>query len=243
MGMLDGALSPAMAGLIDRRSVVEVVLAHDAMLLTDADDAALDSGANAALIGDELIQFARAEPLGGARWRLSGLWRGRRGTDAAMIEQGVGTRFILIDPAALLAVDLPPGTIGGTAELSASGVGDDEPVLTSAAIGGRSVAPPSPVHPRLGETGDGSLAIGWTRRSRIGWAWRDSVDVPLGEEREAYRLTITRGDGAVRTVETDAPGWTYPAAVLADDRGAGAIGLSIVQIGTHAASAPLSFTI
>jgi hypothetical protein len=243
MGTLESALSPAAAGLIDRRSMIEVALAHDGMMLADADDASLDAGANAALIGDELVQFARAEPLGGARWRISGLWRGRRGTEGAMDAQAAGTRFVLIDPAALLAVDLPPGTIGRTVDASASGVGDAEPAAASAGMSGRSVAPPAPVHARATALGDGGLLIGWTRRSRTGWAWRDGVDAPLSEEREAYRLTITRGDGSVRAIETANPGWTYPAAALADDRSMGPVGLTIAQIGTHAASVPLTMTI
>ncbi|WP_222926904.1 phage tail baseplate protein [Sphingomonas gilva] len=243
IGTLDGVPAPACAGLVDRSSAIDVVLAHDGMVLGDADDAALDAGANAALIGDELVQFARAEPLGGARWRLSGLWRGRRGSEAAMAGQGPGTRFVLLDPRALLTVDLAPEAIGGVAEVSASGVGDAEPALASAAVTGRSVAPPSPVHPRIAALPGGDLAIGWTRRSRAGWAWRDTVDAPLGEEREAYRLTITRGDGAARNVDLGAPGWTYPAAALAEDRSVGAVTLSIVQIGTHAPSAPLTLTI
>jgi hypothetical protein len=243
IGVLDGTLAPACAGLIDRRSVVELVLTHGAMLLADADEAALDAGANAALIGDELVQFARAEPLGGARWRISGLWRGRRGTEAAMREQGPGTRFVLIDFDALLPADLPAGAIGGLTELRAVGVGDDDPVPADAAIGGRSVAPPSPVHPRVAALADGSLAIGWTRRSRRGWDWRDGVDAPLSEEREAYQLVIARGDGAARVIEADAASWTYPAALLAEDRSVGALALAIRQIGTHAVSAPLIVTL
>jgi hypothetical protein len=243
MGTLETALSPAVAGLIDRRSVVEVTLAHDGMMLADADEASLDAGANAALIGDELVQFARAEPVGGARWRLSGFWRGRRGTEGAMSAQAAGTRFVLIDQAALLAIDLSPGTIGRVVEASASGVGDAAPVPASATIAGRSVAPPAPVHGTVATLSDGGLQIGWTRRSRTGWAWRDGVDAPLGEEREAYRLTIARDDGVMRTIETAIPGWIYPAGALADDRNAGPVSLAVVQIGTLAASAPLNMII
>lgn len=136
-----------------------------------------------------------------------------------------------------------PGARIALTELRASGVGDDDSVPADAAISGRSVAPPSPVHLRVAELADGSLVIGWTRRSRTGWDWRDGVDVPLSEEREAYQLTIARGDGAGRVIETDASSWTYPAPLLADDRSVGAIAISIRQIGTHAVSAPLTLTL
>jgi hypothetical protein len=47
----------------------------------------------------------------------------------------------------------------------------------------------------------------------------------------------------VRTTETAIPGWTYPAAALADDRSAGPVSLAVVQVGTLAASAPFNMTI
>ena len=54
------------------------------MALQHAGDAALLAGANAAMLGAELIQFGRAEPLGQGRYRLSRLLRGRGGSDDAI---------------------------------------------------------------------------------------------------------------------------------------------------------------
>lgn len=83
IGTAATALGEASEALFDTAHAVEIELLHDAMLLEDADDARLLAGANLAVLGDELIQFGRAEPLGGARWRLSRLVRGRRGTSWA----------------------------------------------------------------------------------------------------------------------------------------------------------------
>ena len=33
----------------------------------------------------------------------------------------------------------------------------------------------------------------WVRRSRDGFAWRDGVEVPIAEEREAYRVELSVG--------------------------------------------------
>ena len=45
---------------------------------------------------------------------------------------------------------------------------------------------------------DGRYDLSWIRRSRAGWPWIDGVDAPLGEDREAYRLTIQPDGGAAR---------------------------------------------
>src|SRR3546814_3877061 len=58
-----------------------------------------DLGANLALIDDELVQFGHVEQLGGHRFRLRRLLRGRRGTEWASADHEAGGRFILIEPA------------------------------------------------------------------------------------------------------------------------------------------------
>jgi hypothetical protein len=194
----------APAALVDLRGAFEVVLAHADMDLVDADAAALDRGVNLALLGDELVQFGRAEPLGGARWRLSQLLRGRRGTEAAAGIQVVGDRFVLIEADTARAFDLPVSVLGREVRVIASGVGDDTPGETRCVMRGASVVPPSPVHLRLATEADGGATVRWTRRSRAGWRWIDGVDAPLAEETEAYRVTITAGATA-RDVEVAEP--------------------------------------
>lgn len=66
--------------LFDLAGRLEVELAHDGMELDDADDAALDQGANLALVGDELLQFGRACGLR----RAAGGCRGCCGGGAAL---------------------------------------------------------------------------------------------------------------------------------------------------------------
>ena len=194
----------AAATLVDLRGTFEVVLAEAGMVLGDADAAALDRGVNLALLGDELVQFGRAEPLGGARWRLSGLLRGRRGTEAAAGAQVVGDRFVLLQAEAARAFDLPLSVLGREVRVIASGVGDVAPVETRCTMRGASVVPPSPVHLRSVSEADGSATIRWTRRSRAGWRWIDGVDAPLSEETEAYRVTVSTASGA-RDIAVAAP--------------------------------------
>lgn len=224
----------------DRANTMVVALANDAMVLADADAAALDAGANLAMAGEELVQFGRAEPLGGGRWQLSTLWRGRRGTEAAIGTQLAGDRFVLIDRSAL-AVETITGLAPGTSiQVIAAGVADPpEGVAVETALIGRAAVPPAPVHLSAREIGDGGLIIDWVRRSRTGWRWQDAVDAPLGEESERYSVTVARSGGSVLAISTDVPSLV----LSAEERGAGTITLSVRQVGTHGMSAAATHTI
>jgi len=226
LGVLASLPLAVPATLIDRRSRFEVELAHAGMALSGADAAALDAGANLALCGDELLQFGVAEQIGATRWRLSTLYRGRRGTEAAIGTQAVGDRVVLIERDAVVTLDVPLATLGGELRVLASGIGDIAgPAAAQTTIAGASVLPLAPVGLRWRELGNGGAVIAWTRRSRAGWRWIDGVDAPLVEERELYRVTIGTAPG----VETSEATLTLAAA----DRGAS---VSIRQVGSNGTS-------
>ena len=240
MGRLAGAPGAAPGWIADARDGFEVDLIHDGMMLGDADDAALDGGANLALIGDELLQFGRAEPLGATRWRLSRLWRGRRGTEAAIGTQKVGDRFVLIAADRVAVAELPASAIGSTVRVLASGVGDvDGPAFSEAVVSGASVMPPAPAHLGAESAANGDMVLRWVRRSRAGWRWIDGADAPLVEERELYRVTVTGGDGSSRTVEVETP----TLSVTAEERGAGPLHIAVRQAGVFGESPPAEVTV
>ena len=228
----------ASAWLADRRSRVVVALTRADMMLGDADAAGLAQGTNLALLGEELVQFASAEPLADGRWALSGLRRGLRGTEAAIGTQRIGDRFALIEADGVAAIDLPVTAIGRRVRILASGPGDGAaPVEVAVPVTGASVAPPAPVHVSVQNKPDGALAIGWVRRSRAGWGWSDGGDAPLAEEAEHYRVTLT-GGGTERVVDVSEPQLVLSAA----ERPPGAVAVAIVQQGTLAASPPAFLT-
>ncbi|MDE2043383.1 MAG: phage tail protein, partial [Alphaproteobacteria bacterium] len=105
LGVANSALPTSSAYLIDTQNSVTVQLLNTQMLLTDASDTLLLGGANAAMLGNELIQFGSAQPLGGGLWQLSRLLRGRRGTEFAISSHMVGDNFALLNPASM--VQLP----------------------------------------------------------------------------------------------------------------------------------------
>jgi hypothetical protein len=236
MGVAINALGVGGAALIDERSHVEVELLNEAMWLEGRSDAALADGANLALLGGELIQFGRAEQTGPRRFRLSRLVRGRRGTEWASGAHQSGERFVLIEEATLAAVEVPASALGGQVAVRAIGLADTEPAGDSLLFRGETVRPPSPVHLEAEATGAG-IMIRWVRRSRTGWAWTSGGDTPLGEESEAYRLTLA-GAGFERVAQTVAPAYLYSPAQQAQDGLAGALTVNVVQQGSFAASRP-----
>ncbi|WP_230481060.1 phage tail protein [Sphingomonas sp. Leaf21] len=210
--------------LVDRRGSLVVSVDDD---LADADAAAIDAGANLAWVGGELLQFARAEPLGDRHWRLSALRRGLRGTEAMVGQAVAGTPFALVTAETVRTLDLPITALGARVTFLAHGVADgSEGVATAATVTGCSVLPPAPIGLWSRHQSGGEVAIGWTRRSRIGWRWLDRVDAPLGEEGERYRVTV----GGREAIVTE-PRWSGPA--QAGER------VTIRQLGTWGASPPL----
>ncbi|MCM8729710.1 phage tail protein [Hephaestia sp. GCM10023244] len=238
LGVVVIAPGVAPATLIDHRHTIEVTLADPSTSLSNAADALLDGGANLALVGDELLQFGRAEQIDAARWRLSRLWRGRRGTEAAIGTQAPGDRFVLLTPGTIATIEVPLAALGATVRVLAAGAGDTEAAAeTEAPLTGASVRPPSPVHARAEALPGGDLQLRWVRRSRAGWRWLDGVDVPLAEEREAYRLTLA--GTPERIIDANAADIVLPAA----ERPAVATLATITSVGTHGLSPAATMTL
>ncbi|MDR2858665.1 MAG: phage tail protein [Novosphingobium sp.] len=238
LGHAETALAPASPLLFDRGAGVVVALADPAMDLADATGRRLALGANRALLGGEVIQFGRAQPLGAGRWRLSALLRGRGGGESAVAGHRAGESFVLLDAR---PVALDPALVGTAPEalIAAVGLGDAAPVTAAIAGRGMTLRPLAPVHSRVGRLADGTLALAWTRRARGAWDWPDGADTPLHEEAERYLVTL--GDPAA-----PAAAWTVaePRLALAGNMLAAlpAGPLHVRQQGSHALSAPLFLT-
>ena len=236
MGVAMTMLAEGGAALVDASATVEIELLNDEMWLESRSDDALVGGANAAMLGGELIQFGVAEPLGDRRFRLSRLLRGRRGTEWAATTHTVGEPFVLLDPAALRIVEASLTAVGRQCQAQAIGIGDDEPATASLLIGGEAIRPPTPVHLRA-EWVAGDLLLNWVRRSRSGWTWSDGIEAPLAEEAEIYRLIMS--DGAQeRTFILSEPRFTYTSNQRMADGIAAPFSLEVAQLGTWAESRP-----
>ncbi|KPL68942.1 hypothetical protein SZ64_13030 [Erythrobacter sp. SG61-1L] len=243
IGHAIAATPPSAAVLLERGATIDVLLASEDFALTSATPEALANGANRALLGGEVIQFATATALGAGRWRLAGLLRGRGGTeDAAQAGHPAGAPFVLLDGAPRLLDPAKVGPSQGTAILAA-GLADHEPVSAPIANPGLTLRPLTPVHPRAQRLADGGIALGWTRRARGAWDWANEVDVPLAEQVEAYRVGLGPPDLPAAFWDVSSPSLTLPAAILTPLAAAyPAAPLWVRQVGSFAQSHPLLLT-
>lgn len=237
IGTAPEPLGPSGPHIIDRNNVLLVQMHNSNMRLNDADHGQLLAGQNIAAIGQEIVQFGSAIPIGDDRYILSYLLRGLGGTEREMDGHGSDEDFIMLNGADLTEIAASQYTPFQPVEISALGRGDDVSVSRSIAEPGRALKPWSPVHPRFGFGQNGDLEIGWTRRSRAGLIWPDQVEIPLAEEAERYRVLI----GNQVWSEPAAPTVTISAADIQAyrDLGASSLSVEIRQIGQHNISDPL----
>lgn len=184
-------------------------------------DIAVLNGANACVVGDEVIQFGTATLLDSNKYRLSRLLRGRLGTEWAVGGHVAGERFILLTNAVArelmassgwgITKKYKPVTVGST--LGATTAQD----FTYAA---RALKPYAPAHITGNRNSGGDLTINWIRRTRLNGDWKDGVDVPLSEESERYEVDIMQGTTVKRTITgLTTPTASYAAAQQVTDFG------------------------
>jgi hypothetical protein len=191
MGITSSAL-PTFGGgnQFDQINAVTVVIGIGGGELESASELSVLNGANDALIGSELVQFENADLVSANTYTLSGLLRGRRGTEWAMGTHIVGEPFVLMP---VLDVPLLVAELGQSRMYKpvSSGTAIATTVPQTFTDMGARIKPYSPVGLGGGViNGSGDVALDWTRRTRVGGAWLDFVDVPLSEGTEAYVVQI-----------------------------------------------------
>jgi hypothetical protein len=183
------------------------------------------NGANGALVGDELIQFRTAVVVSGNKWRLSGLLRGRRGTEVEISAHTAGETFVLLTSGGVIRVDGELGDVN--VERSYKGVSFGQAVGDASAKQftntGAGLKPLAVVHGagHRHQPSTNDWTFTWVRRGRITSEWLDSIDVPLGEDSESYEIDIVNiSTGAIlRTLTATSETVTYTAAQQTTDFG------------------------
>ena len=157
----------------------------------------VDSEANACLIGSEVLCFKTATFVSAGVYTLSGLLRGRRGTEWANASHAIGDRFVLLRAAGLRRVEMSTTEIGASRYYKGVTIGRTlgtaaAQLLTLASVG---LKPWSPVDLRgARDVATSDLTITWSRRTRLARNWGNGL-VPLGETTEAYEVEIWNGSG------------------------------------------------
>jgi len=196
--------------------------------LGSVDRAALMNGANVAAIRQpghenwEVIQFQSAVLTGLREYELGDLLRGQFGTDGIMPDMHeTGSDFVILDGSAVQAnATANARGLERHYRVGPSSVGYDSNSFSYfvEAFEGVGLRPYAPSHLAVKYGGAGQdLEIGWIRRSRIdgdGWA---SVEIPLGETQEVYRVCIIKDWAEVRSWDVSEPSAVYSNAQQAAD--------------------------
>lgn len=182
---------PNFAGgnVVDEHSRVEVLVVGQLAGVTLEQ---MLAGANAAYLGGEIITFRDATLVSAGRYRLSGVLRGRRGTEQYMATHAIGDPFALLSSSTVQRVLATSAEVGQARSYKAPAFGQSlaqaaAVAFTNAAVG---LKPLSPVHLAGGRNAAGDVVVKWVRRTRVGGEWRDFVDAQLGEASEAYEAEV-----------------------------------------------------
>ncbi|MFO0272035.1 MAG: phage tail protein [Pseudomonadota bacterium] len=207
--------------VFDETNTVDVTLYTGT--LSSATELQVLNYANAAWLGGEIIQFREATLLTGTTYRLSGLLRGRRGTERFIATHAATEPFALLDPAVLARVPLPIGDVSTSPLFRVTSFGAmPQENGTRVALTGAAIRPLAPAHLRAIRLGNDDILLQWVRRARRFPEWLDSVDVPLDESAERYDVEVwNTGNTAVLRAFTalPSPALTYTAAQQTADFG------------------------
>ena len=179
---------------------------------------------NAALIGSELIQYRNAALVSAGVYTISGLLRGRRGTEWATDAHVASERFVALGLSGLRFLPLESSELGKLRYYKAASASQrlSDVVAKSITPMGVGLEPMSPVDARANrDTTDTVLT--WRRRTRLSsritgpLAWSH----PLGEASESYEVEVW--DSAYttlkRTLTASAQTVTYTSANQVTDFG------------------------
>jgi hypothetical protein len=163
--------------------------------LVSVSEEAVLNGANRFAIGSasagwEVAQFKTATLLSAGHYRLTGFLRGRYGTEWAIPGHAAAETFVLLPTS--ININRPAADLGTARKYKAVTLG--QPLADAAPVDfynvGVAVIPYSPVLVEGGRNAAGDITINWARRTRIGGVWLESVEVPLSEPVEKYRITF-----------------------------------------------------
>lgn len=237
IGRTETVLSAARPGLWDRGQPLRVRLSTGQLSSATALDVL--NGANVMAIGNpeqgvwEVFQFVTASLVAPRTYELSGRLRGQAGTDGIQPEEWpIGSQVVLLDRS-LVQIDLPISARGMERHfrigVGARGYEDPSVVHEKRAFDAVGLRPFAPAHLAVRGTSAG-LSFSWIRRTRIdGDSWV-AAEPPLGEDREAYVVSIWKDGTRRREVQVQAPLWEYSAGDQLADGVAGGFEFRVAQL-------------
>jgi hypothetical protein len=220
----------------DNELIVAMTTGGDA-LESVTQEVMVSGTANAALLikanGEpEIIQFRDVSyDEASGSYTLTGLLRGRRGTDVFTSGHAAGELFVLLDAEMIGATTLELGDLDLTRQWRAVTLGSlfEDATIQPRVHTGRDLKPYAPWDVRAA-LASGDIDITWHRRTRIGGELKDGAGtVPLGEASEAYEVDILDAPGGMvlRTLSSTSESATYAASAITTDFGTAPASLSV----------------
>jgi hypothetical protein len=164
------------------------------------------NGENVALLGDEIIQFKNATLISTGIYDLSGLLRGRLGTDWAMADHAEGDTFVLLTSEALRTIELDSTDLNVERNFGTITHGKTIEDISAETLTytGNNLKPFAPIEIGGGTAGfNTAWTINWKRRSRYQWQWRDYYDAGEDEDSRDFEVRIYNSvDTPVTVVRT-----------------------------------------
>jgi hypothetical protein len=148
---------------------------------------------NLAIIGSELIQFITATLISTGVYKLSGLLRGRRGTEWAMTGHATVETFVQLAASGIKHLQLQSSELGRIRYYKAVSSGQRIATVTAQSVTpiGVSLKPFAPINFRANRTSTDTV-LSWERRTRYGYRITGPLIwyCPLGETVESYVIEI-----------------------------------------------------
>lgn len=238
LGLTLNPMERAAHGLLDRGVPLQIDLSTGE--LSSAEWDLLLNGANALAIGDgqggdwEVFQFQEAELIGEDTYQVSLRLRGQQGTDAFIPDVWpAGSLVVLLDDT-VTQVDVTASSRGLSRHYR---IGPSNEALDSVeyshlqhASDGAGLRPFAPVHLSVEAISGGTHRVTWVRRTRVGGDDWTLDDVPLGEAREIYRVSVRQGGTDMRVEDVSEPYFDYTAEMRLEDGVSGLYAVEIAQI-------------
>lgn len=220
-GILTASVGSASPNVFDYKNTITVSM-QSGTLSSATEAQLLESGANAMAIGAhgrwEVIQFSTATLVSAGVYSLTGLLRGRRGTEHNIGTSVSGDHAVYLN-SGISRVLTQLSDIGAVVYFRAPAYGSSfvDSDTVSITTQGETLKPFSPVNVTGSRDGSNNLTIGFTRRGRIGYEMTSGTDIPLSEESESYSVDIMNGSDVLRTIATTTQTASYTAAQQTTD--------------------------
>jgi hypothetical protein len=172
----------------DEANAIEVFL-YSGELATVSYDDMVDENANIAIVGREVVQFREFQGFSGNTFRLTGLRRGRLGTEHEIRDHAGGEPFVLLRAGTIANARMNQNEIGLDRYWKATPFGEriDQAAAYLERFNCNRLKPRAPTLEVLvrDELNDDWEFEG-SRRTRYNGQWKNSIEVPLNEAYEQY---------------------------------------------------------